>query len=111
LTNALNHAGPRTRVRLSVTALHDRVEVEIVDTGPDTLSTRRHERAHEHGHDGHGLSGMRERAALYGGTLTAGPSLSRGWTVQASLDLAADTPGSSPAQPPAPATRPDRGGS
>jgi signal transduction histidine kinase len=34
---------------------------------------------------GYGLAGMAERAALLGGTLEAGPSAGRGWTVTAVL--------------------------
>jgi signal transduction histidine kinase len=30
---------------------------------------------------------MQERAALYGGTITAGPTPDGGWTVAADLDL------------------------
>ncbi|MGB8996433.1 MAG: sensor histidine kinase, partial [Pseudonocardiaceae bacterium] len=37
--------------------------------------------------EGHGLVGMTERAALYGGTVHAGPQPSGGWTVQAPLNL------------------------
>ena len=36
------------------------------------------------GHRGHGIDGMRERAALHGGTLRAGPSR-QGWLVEATL--------------------------
>ena len=36
------------------------------------------------GHRGHGIDGMRERAALHGGTLRAGPS-PQGWLVEATL--------------------------
>jgi signal transduction histidine kinase len=38
---------------------------------------------------GHGLAGMRERAALYGGALTAGPRPGGGWRVSAGLSPAA----------------------
>ena len=37
--------------------------------------------------EGHGLIGMRERAALYNGTVIAGPELDGGWTVDTRLDL------------------------
>lgn len=36
---------------------------------------------------GHGLDGMRERAALFGGKLTIGPNPGRGYLVQAELPL------------------------
>jgi signal transduction histidine kinase len=36
---------------------------------------------------GHGLVGMRERAALYGGEIHAGPSEDGGYRVHASLPL------------------------
>ena len=38
--------------------------------------------------DGHGLAGMRERMALCGGTVTAGPRVGGGWQVRASAPLA-----------------------
>jgi signal transduction histidine kinase len=34
---------------------------------------------------GHGIDGMRERAALHGGTVTAGPAPDGGWLVAATL--------------------------
>ena len=33
----------------------------------------------------HGIDGMRERAALHGGTLVAGPAEGGGWTVTVTL--------------------------
>jgi signal transduction histidine kinase len=65
LTNALRHA-PGSRVSVSVEYGRDLV-LEVVDDG-----------ARRNGHSappgsGHGLVGMRERAALYGGSLEAGP--------------------------------------
>jgi signal transduction histidine kinase len=37
---------------------------------------------------GHGLIGMRERAAMFGGTLTAGPGASGGFRVRVLLPWA-----------------------
>jgi signal transduction histidine kinase len=36
---------------------------------------------------GHGLAGMRERAAVYAGQVSAGPDPSGGWRVRANLAL------------------------
>jgi signal transduction histidine kinase len=41
--------------------------------------------------DGHGLAGMRERAAVVGGTLTAGPKPDGGFRVAATFPLASST--------------------
>jgi signal transduction histidine kinase len=76
LTNALKHAKAQ-RATVRVRFVDDRVELEIADDG-------RGSSAQSNG-SGHGLSGMRERVALYGGTLDAGPQPQGGWAVQASL--------------------------
>jgi signal transduction histidine kinase len=83
LTNTLKHAGPGTRadVRLGVDGA--RLCVRVQDTGPPG-GTGQPEPARE---EGHGLAGMRERVALYGGTVTAGPAPGGGWAVHAALDL------------------------
>jgi signal transduction histidine kinase len=39
--------------------------------------------------DGHGLLGMRERAIMVGGTLSAGPAEGGGFTVEAKLPVGA----------------------
>ncbi|MGX1548606.1 sensor histidine kinase [Streptomyces adustus] len=83
LTNALKHAGHDTRIRVSVTVADPLVHIDVHDTGPRD-ATVRIRTPHD---EGHGLAGMRERAALYGGTVTAGPTTDGGWRVRATLDL------------------------
>jgi signal transduction histidine kinase len=80
LTNTLKHAGAGTRVTLTVVAEDTRLVIRVRDNGP----------AHRPGlsyEEGHGLVGMRERAALYGGNISTGPATGGGWTVDATLDL------------------------
>ncbi|MFD4554685.1 sensor histidine kinase [Streptomyces sp. NPDC058469] len=83
LTNALKHAGHDTRVDLAVSVEDTGVHIDCHDTGPGT-ATAGPRPSHD---EGHGLAGMRERAALYHGTVTAGPAPGGGWTVRATLDL------------------------
>ncbi|MFD8702792.1 histidine kinase [Kitasatospora sp. NPDC059648] len=92
LTNTLKHAGPETRAHVTLTADATRLRVRIQDSGPPG-GTRRPVRPDG---EGHGLAGMRERAALYGGTVTAGPGPGAGWTVEAVLDLTPDPTGGHP---------------
>ena len=80
LTNALKHAGAGTRVRLAVVVEDVRLVIRVRDNGQAGRHAPRNE-------EGHGLVGMRERAALYGGTVTAGPASGGGWLVEATLDL------------------------
>jgi signal transduction histidine kinase len=79
LTNTLKHAG---RAEAEVIVRYDAaaVEVEILDNGVGP-----HTRANG---AGHGLVGMRERVALYGGLLEAGSRNGHGFTVRARLPLA-----------------------
>ena len=77
LTNTLKHAGPahaNVRLRYGDHAL----EVEVIDDGrgPDGAS-----------HGGFGLLGMRERAALYGGTIAADARRDGGYALRARLPL------------------------
>ncbi len=74
LTNVVKHApGARARVDLRVDA--DEVRLEVTNT-PSA-------RTRPAGPPGHGLVGMRERASLYGGTLTAEPRVRGGFAVTA----------------------------
>ncbi|MFI9161530.1 sensor histidine kinase [Kitasatospora aureofaciens] len=86
LTNARKYAGSaRASVRL---AYHpDRITVEVRDDGGGGASP---ERAPGTGPAGYGLLGMRERVALHGGTLTAGPRPEGGFAVRAELPLSCD---------------------
>lgn len=79
LTNTLKHADADTRVHLAIVETDTRLTIRVQDTGPATPPG-----PHE---EGHGLVGMRERAALYGGTVSAGPAGGGGWSVEAVLDL------------------------
>jgi signal transduction histidine kinase len=81
LTNALKHAGPVPTTVILNYGDHDLV-LEVVDDGRGD-STRTPELAG----GGHGLIGMRERVALYGGTLEAGPRTDGGYAVRARLKL------------------------
>ncbi|XVV16894.1 sensor histidine kinase [Actinoplanes sp. CA-131856] len=78
LTNTLKYAGPHTAVKLSVTATHDRLHIDVRDSGPAVPAV-------PPAREGHGLVGMRERAAIYGGAVTAGPVPGGGWRVTADL--------------------------
>ncbi|WP_055526536.1 sensor histidine kinase [Streptomyces graminilatus] len=80
LTNTLKHAGTETLVRLAIVEKDARLTVRVHDSGPVAPSGPPNE-------EGHGLVGMRERAALYGGTVSAGPTGGGGWSVEAVLDL------------------------
>jgi signal transduction histidine kinase len=79
LANAARHA-PGGPVRLVIRAGGDRLDV-MVHSGPPTGQAPPATAG-----TGHGLVGMRERATLLGGTLTAGPDdTGDGYTVTASL--------------------------
>lgn len=80
LTNTLKHAGAGARVNLSVVVEDERLVIRIRDNGPAGDPGPWNE-------EGHGLVGMHERAALYGGTVSAGPAVDGGWAVEAVLDL------------------------
>src|SRR6266540_3660846 len=77
LTNVVRHAGPASAT-LRVSYQPGAVVLEIADTG-------RGRRLGAARPGGHGIAGMRERAAAVGGTLEAGPSGDGGFRVRARL--------------------------
>ena len=77
LTNALRHAGP-ARAWVAVRYGGDDVEIEVENDG-------RSDSDGEAG--GHGLVGMRERVALCGGELKAGPRKGGGFSISARLPV------------------------
>jgi signal transduction histidine kinase len=79
LTNTLKHASP-ARARVAVLYRGDEIELEIIDDGA---------RSGEGDGPGHGLIGMRERAALYGGVFESGKREGGGYFVRTRLPLGA----------------------
>ena len=79
LTNSLKHA-PGARARVDVSYQPEAIEVRIADTGG------RGEASGVPAGQGHGLIGMRERVAVFGGRFEAGPA-GDGFRVVARLPL------------------------
>ena len=75
VTNAARHARHATRITVDVIDEGEQVRLIVRDDG-DAVTTAQ-------ASSGYGLVGMAERATLLGGTLRAGPSPGRGWTVDA----------------------------
>jgi signal transduction histidine kinase len=97
LSNAMRHA-PGSHVQVGVTYRADRLELDIRnDAGRGNRANRAGETGESDRMDkvgsGHGLIGMRERAAMLGGTLNASPTSNGGFRVSAILPLSADDDG------------------
>ncbi|MCZ2813238.1 sensor histidine kinase [Modestobacter sp. VKM Ac-2979] len=80
LTNVLKHAGPAGRAWVRLHWRPDALELAVLDDGRGASAA-----IVESDGQGQGLLGMRERAALHGGRLTAGPRTGGGFGVHASL--------------------------
>lgn len=80
LTNTLRHAASAEHVDVSIEQVAEEVRITVLDDavpieiGPTDGG-------------GHGLIGMRERVALYGGTIEVGPRRFNGWRVHAVLPV------------------------
>ena len=79
LTNVRKHAGQVRHVGVSIAYEPEQIVVQVVDDGRGASVALNA--------DGHGLVGMRERMALCGGTVSAGPKPGGGWQVRASAPL------------------------
>ncbi|MGA8988647.1 sensor histidine kinase [Aeromicrobium sp.] len=91
LTNVLKHA-EAVHATVRVRQRDGELEIEVTDDG-----TARPMQASSRGAgQGQGLTGMRERVALYGGSLEAGPAPAGGWRLIARLPNEAGLAGTRP---------------
>ncbi|HEY0937906.1 MAG TPA: histidine kinase [Trebonia sp.] len=79
LTNVLKHGRNVQQVVVRVTRQGTWVRLQVDDDGRPAAGVP--------GRAGHGVSGMAERASLFGGYADAGPRDGAGWRVTAQLDL------------------------
>ncbi|WP_327003270.1 sensor histidine kinase [Dactylosporangium sp. NBC_01737] len=84
LTNVRRHAGPGATAGIAIEYLPQSLVIRVGDDG----GTQAQADTVPHAPPGNGITGMRERAAALGGSLTAGPAPGGGWQVQASLPAA-----------------------
>jgi signal transduction histidine kinase len=89
LTNVRKHAGQVRTVSVTLSYGVDRIDVQIADDGRGASVVLNEA--------GHGLVGMRERMALCGGTVSAGPRPGGGWQVRASAPLSGGSVSGGPA--------------
>ncbi|WP_030904599.1 sensor histidine kinase [Streptosporangium amethystogenes] len=82
LTNSLRHAGPQARAWVTVRHESGELAVRVTDDGLGQKAGETSE-----GATGHGLVGIRERVALYGGLLRIGPRPEGGFEVDARFPL------------------------
>ncbi|HEY2286396.1 MAG TPA: histidine kinase, partial [Streptosporangiaceae bacterium] len=78
LTNTLKHARA-SAAWIRITYRPQAIEVDVADDGQAQPGAA--------GRPGHGLAGMTERAAVFGGIVAAGPRPGGGWRVHATLNL------------------------
>jgi len=78
LTNTMKHAGPGACAQVVVSYRGDELRLDASDNGAGESAS---------GGTGNGLRGMRERAALLGGVVAAGPGPDGGYVVRARIPL------------------------
>ncbi|QOR48264.1 sensor histidine kinase [Trueperella pecoris] len=77
LTNALKHAGPEAQLTVSIYWRPSEVVLDVSDNGRGAAAINDGK--------GHGIIGMNERAAVFGGTVVAGPRPGGGFKVTATI--------------------------
>ncbi|MFC4534351.1 sensor histidine kinase [Sphaerisporangium dianthi] len=80
LTNALKHGGPGARARVEMEYGPREIRLRVTDDGRGAAAPR--------SIDGHGLIGMRERVAMYEGSVHASPCPGGGFQVTVRLPVA-----------------------
>ena len=117
LTNVRKHAGPGAAAEVTLRYGRDELLVLVTDDGRGTAGLPRYAAASAAPASptvptgpmncgGHGLAGMQERAAIYGGTVQAGPRPDAGFEVIARLPLPSAGRLGTPAEPTARPRRP-----
>ncbi len=93
LTNVLKHAGPSASVTVLLRWDATQLTLDVTDDGRGAAAAS--------DGAGHGLVGMRERATMFGGSLSAGPRPGGGFRVHLELPVPPVTvrPGAAPAYP------------
>jgi len=92
LTNVLRHCARAAFIEVTVDVGKTDVRVQV-ENGPPAPALPLPSAAAEganHSVGGQGLIGMRERAAVFGGSVSAGPILTGGWRVEALLRFEAE---------------------
>jgi signal transduction histidine kinase len=84
LTNTLKHARGASAAEVRLHYGDDALALEVTDDGASAAAPAG---------GGHGLAGMRERAAAYGGAVEAGPRRQGGWRVRARIPLVVEKAG------------------
>lgn len=80
-TNIIKHAGPSLNVSIGIEHRDPGLVITVTDDGRGAAAATT---------DGHGLTGMNERAEILGGTLRAGPRIGGGFEVVASIPTATE---------------------
>ncbi|MFJ9627351.1 sensor histidine kinase [Streptomyces sp. NPDC101175] len=87
LTNSLKHSGAGSSADVTITVAAGEVRIQVADTGVPRGARRPSAAQPRHGDQGHGLVGIRQRAGMYGGTVSVGPRADgHGWLVDVVLD-------------------------
>jgi signal transduction histidine kinase len=84
LTNTMKHGGAAAAARVCLSHRDNAVEVVVSDDGRGVAAPGDGR--------GHGLVGMRERVAMYGGTVRAGPDEGGGFEVAVRIPLREEAP-------------------